>query len=197
MKSLKKERDKKKTSTVSLGQSDIAVETEKKFFEEDNNFIDYFMEIGAKPDIFKFNFLYEAKTPDEISENLIPQIICKFPISDKRNIVIENVMVNQIFPQGFKILESEKKPKPVFYCVILDNQLYSAIYTRKYLACLVIYESIESYQQLNEKYKLQDNKFMLVLRSTMKASRPKEMNIDSNFNNQLKKWYILINIKRY
>ena len=42
------------------------------------------MEIGVKPDIFKFNFLYEAKTPDEINDNLIPQIICKFPISDKR-----------------------------------------------------------------------------------------------------------------
>ena len=30
------------------------------------------MEIGAKLDIFKFNFLYEAKTPEEISENLLP-----------------------------------------------------------------------------------------------------------------------------
>ena len=190
MKSVKRDRDRKKTSTVSLAQTEITIESEKKFFEDDNNYIDYFMEIGAKPDIFKFNFLYEAKTPDEISENLIPQIICKFPISDKRNIVVENVMVNQVFPQGFKVLVSEKKPKPEFYCVVLDNQLYSAIYTRKYLACLIVYESIESYQKLNEKLKLEDNKFMIILRSTMKVARPKDMSIDANNNNEFKKWYI-------
>ena len=186
----KKNRDRKKTSTVSLAQNEITVESEKKFFEDDNNYIDYFMEIGAKPDIFKFNFLYEAKSPDEINENLIPQIICKFPISDKRNIVVENVMINQVFPQGFKVLVSEKKPKPEFYCVVLDNQLYSAIYTRKYLACLVVYESVESYKKLNEKFKLEDNKFMVILRSTMKATRPKEMSIDANNNSELKNWYI-------
>ena len=194
MKSFKrdKERDRirKKTSTVSLAHNEITVESEKKFFEDDNNYIDYFMEIGAKPDIYKFNFLYEAKTPDEISENLIPQIICKFPISDKKNIVVENVMVNQIFPQGFKVLVSEKRPKPEFYCVVLDNQLYSAIYTRKYLACLVIYESIESYQRLKEKFNLEDNKFMILLRSTMKTSRPKEMSIDINNKKESKNWYI-------
>ena len=190
MKSAKRDRDRKKTSTVSLAQTEITIESEKKFFEDDNNYIDYFMEIGAKPDIFKFNFLYEAKTPEEISENLIPQIICKFPISDKRNIVVENVMVNQVFPQGFKVLVSEKKPKPEFYCVVLDNQLYSAIYTRKYLACLIVYESIESYQKINEKLKLEDNKFMIILRSTMKVTRPKDMSIDTNDNNQLKNWYI-------
>ena len=193
MKSLnsnKRDRIRKKTSTVSLTQNEITVESEKKFFEDDNNYIDYFMEIGAKPDIFKYNFLYEAKSPDEITENLIPQIICKFPISDKRNIVVENVMINQVFPQGFKVLVSEKKPNPEFYCVVLDNQLYSAIYTRKYLACLVVYESIESYQKLNEKFKLEDNKFMVILRSTMKAARPKVMSIDSNNNSELKNWYI-------
>ena len=181
MKSVKRDRD---------TQTEITIESEKKFFEDDNNYIDYYMEIGAKPDIFKFNFLYEAKTPEEISENLIPQIICKFPISDKRNIVVENVMVNQVFPQGFKVLVSEKKPKPEFYCVVLDNQLYSAIYTRKYLACLIVYESIESYQKLNEKLKLEDNKFMIILRSTMKVARPKDMSIDANNNNEFKKWYI-------
>jgi hypothetical protein len=193
MKSLnsnKRDRIRKKTSTVSLTQNEITVESEKKFFEDDNNYIDYFMEIGAKPDIFKFNFLYEAKSPEEISENLIPQIICKFPISDKRNIVVENVMINQVFPQGFKVLVSEKTPNPEFYCVVLDNQLYSAIYTRKYLACLVIYESIESYQKLNEKFKLEDNKFMVILRSTMKAARPKVMSIDNNDNSELNNWYI-------
>ena len=34
---------KKKTATVSLSQAEITIESEKKFFEDDNNFIDYFM----------------------------------------------------------------------------------------------------------------------------------------------------------
>ena len=191
MRTFKKDRVKKKTSTVNLSQNEIAVESEKKFFEDDNNYIDYFMEVGVKPEIFKYNFLYEAKTKEEISENLIPQILCKFPVSDKRNIVVENVMVNQIFPQGFKVIESKTKPKPDFYCVVLDNQLYSAIYTRKYLACLIIYESLETYSKLNDKFKLEDNKIMIMLRSTMKMTRPKEMSIDQNINKDLlKKWYI-------
>ena len=191
MKVFKRDRNRKKTSTLSLSQNEIAIESEKKFFEDDNNFIDYFMEIGVKPDIFKFNFLYEAKTPDEINDNLIPQIICKFPISDKRNIVVENIMVNQVFPKGFKIKVSEIEPKPEFYCIVLDNQLYSAVYTRKYLACLIIYESIESYQKLNEKLKAEDNKFMMMLRTTMRNRRPREMTIDEPLTNkELKKWYI-------
>ena len=191
MRTFKKDRVKKKTSTVNLSQNEIAVESEKKFFEDDNNYIDYFMEVGVKPEIFKYNFLYEAKTKEEISENLIPQILCKFPVSDKRNIVVENVMVNQIFPQGFKVIESKTKPKPDFYCVVLDNQLYSAIYTRKYLSCLIIYESLETYSKLNDKFKLEDNKIMIMLRSTMKMTRPKEMSIDQNINKDLlKKWYI-------
>ena len=191
MKTFKRDRNRKKTSTVSLAKNEIALESEKKYLEDDNNFIDYFMEIGVKPDIFKYNFLYEAKSPNEINENLTPQIICKFPISDKRNIVVENVMVNQVFPKGFKIKVSETKPKPEFYCVVLDNQLYSAIYTRKYLACLIIYENIESYQKLNENLKLEENKFMIILRSTMRNRRPREMTIDDPIiSNAIKNWYI-------
>ena len=191
MKTFKKERMKKKTSTVSLSKNEIAIESEKKFFEDDNNYIDYFMEIGIKPEMCKCNFLYEAKTKDEISENLVPQILCKFPISDKKNIVVENIMVNQIFPHGFKVIESKTKLKPDFYCVVLDNQLYSAVYTRKYLACLIIYESLETYSKLNNKLKLEDNKFMLILRSTMKMTRPKEMSIDQNIDKEnLKNLYI-------
>ena len=189
MRKLRRDRSKKKTSTVSLASNEITVASEKRFFEEDNNYIDYFMEVGVKPEIFRNNFLYESKTIEEVTDNLIPQIICKFPVSDKRNIVIENVMVNQIFPQGFKAKEAKTKPKSEFYCVVLDNQLYSAIYTRKYLACLLIYESIESYSRLNDKYKLEDNKFMIILRSTMKQTRPKEMSIDHN-KKKLRNWYI-------
>ena len=141
-----------KTQTRAMNKNQITVELEKKFFEEDNNFMDYFMEIGVKPDIFKNKCLYEPDSP-ELSKLIEPTIITKFPDFDKRNIVIEASMIEQIFPQHFEIIESETKPKSKFYCVILDNQLYSAIYTNKYLSCLVVYESIESYRNLYTKYK--------------------------------------------
>ena len=64
-------------------------ETEKKYFEEDNNFIDYYVEVGANPEIFKNNFLY-SDSINYINSNILPQIITKFPKIDKKYIVIEN-----------------------------------------------------------------------------------------------------------
>ena len=142
-----------KTTTVSLKQSQIITELEKRYFGEDNNFIDYFMEVGIDPDTFKDTSLYEVESADELSRKLTPKIITKFPNFDKRNIVVETGMIQQIFPQGFKAIESETKPKSQFYCIVLDNQLYSAIYTNKYLACLIVYESISCYKTLYNKYK--------------------------------------------
>ena len=59
-------------------------ETEKKYFEEDNNFIDYYIEVGVKPEIFKNNYLYNAESISEINSNILPQIITKFPKIDKK-----------------------------------------------------------------------------------------------------------------
>ena len=159
----KKRNARLKTATISIGSNELMMELEKKFFENDNNYIDYFMEIGVKPEIFKFNYLYKSASPEDISDNLIPQIISKFPNFDKRNVIVEKTIANQIFPHGFKVIESKKPPEPNFYCLVLDNQLYSAIYTCKYLSCLIIYESISSYKELYDKYKSNDTKFMAIL----------------------------------
>ena len=110
-------------STIN-NNSNIA-EIEKEGFDGDNNFIDYFMILGAKPEIFKNSYLYNSSIAD-INSNLIPQIITKFPKIDKKHIVIENTIPQQIFPQGFNAIESATKPENQFYFVILDNQLYSA-----------------------------------------------------------------------
>ena len=160
----KRKIDKLKTTTVHLKSQEVVSELQKKYFEDDNNYIDYFMEVGIKPEIFKNSFLYESTTPEEINENLVPQIICKFPNFDKKNVVIENTMIHQIFPQGFKVIESDSQPNPYFYCLVLDNQLYSAIYTRKYLSCLIIYENIEQYKKLNDKF--EDREFDKLCRQT-------------------------------
>lgn len=157
-----------KTTTISLGSKDLAVELQRKFFDEDNNYIDYFMEIGAKPEIFKYNYLYDSSSIEDINDNLIPQIICKFPNFDKKNIVVENGILNQIFPHGFNVVESATKPEPVFFCLTLDNQLFSVVYTTKYLACLIIYEDINGYKKLYDKFQEEDSKFNAAVMNAMK-----------------------------
>ena len=157
-----------KTTTISLGSKDLAVELQKKFFDEDNNYIDYFMEIGAKPEIFKYNYLYDSSSIEDINDNLIPQIICKFPNFDKKNIVVENGILNQIFPHGFNVVESATKPEPVFFCLTLDNQLFSVVYTSKYLACLIIYEDINGYKLLYDKFQEEDSKFNSAVMNAVK-----------------------------
>ena len=169
-------RDRLGTIRESLDESNLSIynvsETEKKYFEEDNNFIDYFVEVGVKPEIFKNNYLYTSESIEDINSKIVPQIITKFPKIDKKYIVIESTLIQQIFPHGFNAVEAEAKPDPEFYSIILDNQLYSATYTHKYFACLLIYESIKNYEKLNEKYKTTDIMFKSIMNA--KSSRDKE-----------------------
>ena len=137
-------------------------EIEKEAFDDDNNFIDYFMVIGVKPEIYKNSYLYNSNSISDINDNLIPQIITKFPKIDKKHIIIENSIIQQIFPHGFNAIESETKPENQFYSVILDNQLYSATYTNKFIACLLIYENIKEYEILNEKYRANDELLKMI-----------------------------------
>ena len=129
----------------------IRTKEEIKFFDEDNNLIDYFIEIGINPSICKEDFLYNSSL-NEINKKLIPQIISKFPETNKKSMVINNKIINHIFPNGFKAIESPNKPEPYFFAIMLDNQLYSVIYKYKYLACYIIYESISDYRILYNKY---------------------------------------------
>ena len=47
-------------------------ELEKKYFGEDNNFIDYFMEVGVEPKIFKDETLYEEDSvEDSVGEDSV------------------------------------------------------------------------------------------------------------------------------
>ena len=138
--------------------SSFRTKEETKFFDEDNNYIDYFIEIGINASIFKEKFLFNSSSLNEINEKLKPQIICKFPESNKKSIVINNKIINHIFPNGFKAIESINKPDPFFFAIMLDNQLYSVIYKYKYLSCYIIYESLEDYKKLyNLYYNKEDN----------------------------------------
>ena len=160
--------NRKKTATIKIGSNDLGVELQKKYFDEDNNYIDYFLEIGAKPDIFKYNYLYNSESLEDINDNLIPQIICKFPNFDKKNIVVDGGILHQIFPHGFNVIESKVPPEPNFFCLTLDNQLLSMIYTTKYLACYMIYEDIENYKKLYDKYQQEDSLFTAAILGEIK-----------------------------
>ena len=124
---------------------------ESKFFDEDNNYMDYFIEIGIKPEMFKEEFLYKFSSSNELNEKLKPQIISKFPEINKKSLVINEKIINHIFPNGFKAIEANSKPDPDFFAVMLDNQLYSVKYKYKYLSCLIIYENINDYRKLYNK----------------------------------------------
>jgi hypothetical protein len=175
--------NRKKTATIKIDSNDLGVELQKKYFYEDNNYIDYFLEIGAKPEIFKYNYLYNSDSIEDINDNLISQIICKFPNFDKKNIVVDGGILNQIFPHGFTVLESNVQPEPNFFCLTLDNQLLSMIYTTKYLACLMIYEDIDKYKELYEKYQKEDSLFTAAV-----LGEAKQNNKEDKKSN--KKYYI-------
>ena len=159
-------------------------EIEKEAFDGDNNFIDYFMTIGVKPEIYKNSYLYNSNSISDINNNLIPQIITKFPKLDKKHIMIENSIIQQIFPLGFQAIESETKPENQFYSVILDNQLYSATYTNKFIACLLIYENVKEYQMLYEKFRETDILFKAV------RSYSQKVEAKPTINNKYLNYYI-------
>ena len=50
---LSKRKAKQKKATLSQNQSEFVTEFQKRYFDDDNNFIDYFIEVGVKPEIFR------------------------------------------------------------------------------------------------------------------------------------------------
>lgn len=133
-------------------ENSLRTKNDTKFFDEDNNYIDYFIEIGVKPGIFKEDFLYSFSSPNEINDKLKPQIISKFPDSNKKSITVNDIIISQIFPNGIKVIEANDKPDPYSFAIMSDNQLYSVDYKYKYISCLIIYESLADYRKLYDKY---------------------------------------------
>ena len=95
---------------------DIKIDNEKKskLFEhlnQCNNFVDYFMVLGTKPEIFMNKWLYESdiktinkKYYDEIK----PIVISKFPDIHKKHIDIDEHIIEHCFPNGFEVKEFNK-----------------------------------------------------------------------------------------
>ena len=125
---------------------------EQKFFTSDNNYIEYFFEVGIKPSIFEYESITPDLTLEQINSKVVPEIISKFPNLDKKSMTIDSTIIDFIFPKDFKLIQSNVKPNSEFYSVILDNPFYSCDYSYKYIGCLVIYESLNIYKKLYDTY---------------------------------------------
>ena len=120
-----------------------------------NNLLDYFLVIGVSPEILLQNWLYTS-TVDELNskykKELEPKIISYFPPITKRTISFDESIINHCFPNGYKIIEENDKPKQKLFSFILDNNFYNLNYPKKYLSCLVFYERITQYKILYDEY---------------------------------------------
>ena len=133
---------------------------EYKQFKEDldkgTNFIDYFLIIGISPEIFFDDKIYECDLDElkiKYKDKLEPKIISYFPQFEKTTIAFDDSIISHCFPNGFNIVKSNKMPKTEIFSFILDNNYFNLNYPRKYLSCLICYESINKYKHLYEEYK--------------------------------------------
>ena len=94
------------------------------------NFVDYFISIGLDPEISLNQWLYES-TLDELNgiykDFLNPKIIDKFPSFEKKNIGLDDTIIQHCFPLGFKIEEFNEKPEYKIFSILLDNNNYSTV----------------------------------------------------------------------
>ena len=148
--------ERSRASSTANAQISIS-EDEKKFFSEDNNFIEYFIEIGVKPDIFENDNILPKFNLYEINSKLKPEIISKFPYFDKKSMAIDSSIIDYVFPNKFKAIMCPVNPDPEFYSLMLDNQFYSSVYSYKYFACLVIYENLNIYKKVYDSYSNNQN----------------------------------------
>ena len=133
-----------------------------------SNFIDYFVEIGVDPSIYKKGWLYDDNLSlEELNkkEELKPKIISYFPPMEKETISFfvpkdpkqteeerfaqsTEVMVDLCFPNGYYLIKSNTIPNYEIFSFILDNSNVNLNYPQKFLSCIIFYESISQYKEL-------------------------------------------------
>ena len=116
-----------------------------------SNFIDYFVEIGVEPSIYKKGWLYfEDVLVEELNqkEELKPKIISYFPPWEKESISFDDSIIKHCFPNGFSLVKSSTQPNYEIFSFILDNNYFNLNYPQKYLSCIIFYESISKYKEL-------------------------------------------------
>ena len=118
---------------------------------------EYFIIIGVDPKIATKEYLYTTSI-NELNDiygkdDFKPKILTKFPPINKHYINIDSSLIELCFPEGYKLKKFYSQPKPVVEHFLLDNSFYSINYPLKYVTCLIIYENLEKYFQLNNEIK--------------------------------------------
>ena len=98
------------------------------------------------------------------------------------------------FPNGYKLIKSENRPKYKLFSFILDNNYFNLNYPQKYLTCLIFYESISQYKHLydmNQKFESESkqNKFL-----TKKNSNIDDFNINQEDEIYIPKCLMLMSL---
>jgi hypothetical protein len=88
---------------------------EQKFFTGDNNYIEYFFEVGVKPSIFSNANITPDLNLEQINSKIYPEIISKFPYFDKKSMTIDSTIIDFIFPKEYKAIQSKSNPDPELY----------------------------------------------------------------------------------
>ena len=134
-------------------QNENSINGVEKFFTNENNYIEYFFEVGIRPDIFKDKEITPQISLEKLNSKLKPELLCKFPYFDKESISIDSSIVDFVFPKEFKAIISNKKVDCEFLSIMLDKPFHSKDDNRyKYIGCLIIYESLNSFKKLYDSY---------------------------------------------
>lgn len=141
-----KEKDKEK-------ENENDYEKIKKLMDKGKNLVDYFITIGISNDTIFNNELYTKEIEELNNSNLLqPTLINKFPPFKKSFINVDESIIGHLFPDGYKMIHSDFKPKNDNFFVILDNSFYGIDYLQSYISCLLFYESVEDYFKCYVKY---------------------------------------------
>ncbi len=130
----------------------------KEQLETGNNLIDYFLVCGCDPSIYYteknlFNLSTDKNTNlNNLSKILKPKLLTKFPEFDNNNDTIDEEIISYCFPNGFKPYyhDTGDKIREKRFSVILDNNLFSSEYPKKYLIYIKFYEKLSKYKKLQQ-----------------------------------------------
>ena len=116
---------------------------------KENTLFENFYIFGLDYDLILSDYLYNVKNYSKENNKIFPVILNKFPSYINNNSYInDNVLIEHIFPNGFKIIEKIEKPKNEFFYFNLMSLNGKNIF----FSCLLFYESLFQYYNFKKNY---------------------------------------------
>ena len=121
-----------------------------------NTFLEYFYIFGLNTETIISNDLYSFSVYEGEHEKIIPTLISKFPPFNKtQSNINENIILQNCFPNGFKLIEHVCPPKNEIFHFCLNNLKHKNM--KIYFTCLLFYEQLSSYYQCKLNYEENEN----------------------------------------